>query len=282
VAAAGTLESRALVLSGGGVAGISWMLGIVEGLARGGVDLVAADQISGTSAGACVAAQIATGARAEAIERQRREENAEIVVPFAIDEFLAAIDRAREEEPTAAAARVRIARMEPLGPHISAAERRAVIAARLPRQEWPVQRLAINAVDAETGEWVWFDRDSGVSLLDAVVASTALPGIWAAAEIDGRRYVDGGIRSLSNADAAAGYDRALILAPTELSDSVRSHLATESAAIAPARVHLISLDPASVEAIGDNPLDPVHRRPALEAGLAQAADELAAARDFWA
>lgn len=39
---------------------------------------------------------------------------------------------------------------------------------------------------------------------------------------------------------------------------------------------------ASVEAIGDNPLDPVHRRPALEAGIAQAADELAAVREFWA
>ncbi|HET7444602.1 MAG TPA: hypothetical protein VFJ57_08090 [Solirubrobacterales bacterium] len=78
---------KALVLSGGGVAGISWMLGIVEGLARG-----------------------------EAIERQRRDENAEIVVPFAIDEFLAAIDRARAEEPTEAAALVRIANMEPLGP----------------------------------------------------------------------------------------------------------------------------------------------------------------------
>lgn len=46
---------KALVLSGGVAAGISWMLGIVEGLARG-----------------------------EAIELQRRPESAEIVVPFAI------------------------------------------------------------------------------------------------------------------------------------------------------------------------------------------------------
>lgn len=156
-----------------------------------------------------------------------------------------------------------------------------MIAARLPRQEWPEQRLVVNAIDAETGEWVRFDRDSGVSLLDAVTASTALPGIWAAATIAGRRYVDGGIRSLSNADAAAGYDRVVILAPTEISDSVRAHIEAESAAIAPAVVHLISLDAASVEAIGDNPLDPVHRRPALEAGIAQAADELAIVREFW-
>jgi len=46
---------------------------------------------------------------------------------------------------------------------------------------------------------------------------------------DGRRYVDGGIRSLSNADAAAGYDRVVILAPTVISDPVRAHIDAESA-----------------------------------------------------
>ncbi|SDP58248.1 NTE family protein [Pedococcus dokdonensis] len=49
---------RALVLAGGGAAGHAWELGLIAGLAEGGVDLVAADLVIGTSAGSTVAAQI--------------------------------------------------------------------------------------------------------------------------------------------------------------------------------------------------------------------------------
>jgi NTE family protein len=42
-----------------------------------------------------------------------------------------------------------------------------------------------------------------VSLVDAVLASGALPGIFALTEVDGRRYADGGVHSLYNADLAA-------------------------------------------------------------------------------
>lgn len=53
---------RALVLAGGGVSGIAWMLGLIDGLRRRDLDLAAADLIVGTSAGACVGAAVATGA----------------------------------------------------------------------------------------------------------------------------------------------------------------------------------------------------------------------------
>ena len=43
--------TRALVLGGGGPVGIGWESGLVVGLAKGGVDLAAADAIYGTSAG---------------------------------------------------------------------------------------------------------------------------------------------------------------------------------------------------------------------------------------
>ena len=42
--------TRALVLAGGGVAGIAWELGLLEGLARNGVDVTDADLVIGTSA----------------------------------------------------------------------------------------------------------------------------------------------------------------------------------------------------------------------------------------
>ena len=62
-----------------------------------------------------------------------------------------------------------------LGP--GAGQRRAMVATRLPRPEWPDRPMIVVAVDAHTGELAPFDRDSGVDLLDPVTASTALPGM---------------------------------------------------------------------------------------------------------
>lgn len=89
-----------------------------------------------------------------------------------------------------------------------------VIAARLPAADWPERDLRIPAVDAVTGEVVIFTRDSGVTLVDAVTASCAVPGIWPPASIGDHRYVDGGVRSSANADLAAGADQILLITPT--------------------------------------------------------------------
>ena len=52
---------QALVLGGGGVAGIAWMTGLLAGLAEAGEDVTGADVVIGTSAGANVAAQLGSG-----------------------------------------------------------------------------------------------------------------------------------------------------------------------------------------------------------------------------
>src|SRR3984893_1920829 len=54
-------ETHALVLGGGGVAGIAWMTGLLAGLADAGQDAVGADVGIGTSAGAHVAAPLGGG-----------------------------------------------------------------------------------------------------------------------------------------------------------------------------------------------------------------------------
>ena len=54
-------EGQALVLGGGGVAGIAWMTGVLAGLADAGQDVTGADLLVGTSAGAAVAAQVGSG-----------------------------------------------------------------------------------------------------------------------------------------------------------------------------------------------------------------------------
>ena len=55
------MQSRALVLGGGGPVGIAWESGVLAGLAECGVDLSQADFICGTSAGSFVGARLALG-----------------------------------------------------------------------------------------------------------------------------------------------------------------------------------------------------------------------------
>jgi NTE family protein len=52
-----------------------------------------------------------------------------------------------------------------------------------------------------------------VTLVDAVAASCSVPGVWPPTTIGGRRWIDGGVRSATNADLAAGYERVVVLAP---------------------------------------------------------------------
>jgi len=76
---------------------------------------------------------------------------------------------------------------------------KARIGAGLPSHEWPGQHIATVAIDTQTGEHRIFDRDSGVDLLSAVAASCAVPGVYPPVTIDGKRYMDGGVRTTTNA-----------------------------------------------------------------------------------
>jgi NTE family protein len=69
-------------------------------------------------------------------------------------------------------------------------------------------------VDTASGERKVFDGTAGVGLIDAAAASCAVPGVWPPVTIAGSRYMDGGVYSNENADLAAGFDVALIVAPT--------------------------------------------------------------------
>ena len=118
-----------------------------------------------------------------------------------------------------------------------------------------------------------FENASGVSLLDAVTASCAVPGVWPPATIDGRRYMDGGVRSGANADYAAGASRVLVIVPLggdELFPSEKPLAeAVDELRAGGAEVAIIEPDEPSRAAISTNPLDPSTRRPAAEAGRAQ-------------
>ena len=130
---------------------------------------------------------------------------------------------------------------------------------------WPEQPLAVTAVDTATGDRRVFDRTSGVDLIDAVAASSAVPGVWPPVTLGGVRYMDGGTWSATNLDLAAGFDRVLVLAP--IADPA---LADEIDGLGPAvRVETVRPDADSIAAFGADVLDPAIREPSARAGLVQ-------------
>jgi NTE family protein len=170
-------------------------------------------------------------------------------------------------------------------PTVTEAERRSVIAERLPSHAWPNGMLLIVAVDAETGETKIFDRLTGTNLIDAVSASCAVPGIWPPVTINGRRYMDGGARSSDNADLALGYARTVIVSPmgTARPDVTGETLEqqVETLRSAGGKTYLVEPDEASKRAIGLNPLAPETRTPAATAGRSQGRAVAPAIARFW-
>jgi NTE family protein len=276
------MTRRALVLGGGGITGIAWEWGVLAGLARAGVDLTSADLVVGTSAGSVVGAQVASGLDVE--ERYAAQlappdgEVAAALGPATMLRYALAMVGPRTPEKV----RARIGRMALRASTVPEAERVRVIETRLPVHEWPDRSLLITAVDAETGEFVVFDRDAGVSLVRAVAASCAVPGVWPPVTVNGRRYIDGGMRSGSNADLATGYDRVVVLSPLPRGLGPMTPVAAQVAALrVQSKVELVSPDQAALRAIGHNVLDPAKRSAAARAGIAQSTSVLDRIRSVW-
>src|ERR1700722_3697003 len=281
------MDRRALVLAGGGVTGIAWETGLIAGLAGLGIDLAAADVIIGTSAGSVVGTDIASGQELEALYQAQLappapEPAARISWDF-IGRLLWAVHTSRH--PKQARARVRRGGGGGLlaVPTMPEADRRKVIEDRLPASVWPSRALKVTAVDARTGEFAVFDSAGRASLVDAVSASCAVPGVWPPVTIGERRFMDGGMRTIANADLAASYERVVIMAPVAAGMGFMASPGRQAAALtaAGARVALVRPDRAAVRAMGRNVLDVSRRAAAARAGRAQAAAEAPAVQAVW-
>lgn len=273
--------STALVLGGGGVTGIAWELGVVAALEAGGVHVLDADLVVGTSAGATVAAQVTTTGLDELVAAQRSPDSAEIAADLDLDLlieiFTVLADPSLEPRERRASVGARALATDT----VPEAVRRAVIEARLPVHEWPDRRMVLTAVDATSGAFRTFERSGDVGLVDAVAASCAVPGIWPPVTIDGRRYIDGGVRSSTNADLAAGQDRVLVLTPMDPTVTSGLERQVERLRDGGATVLVLGADPEALARIGDNVLDPTRRGPALEEGRRQGAAAVASVAALW-
>jgi NTE family protein len=268
----------ALVLGAGGVTGIAWETGLLKGLRDAGLDLTGADLVVGTSAGSVVGAQVTTGVPLEELYRRQVEPHGAKERPPDLGKLMEFFGASPDPNGPAVArpkptremlawigAQARAASTK-----VSEAGRLQVIKARLPVHEWPDRPLVVTAIDTADGAFVTWRRSSGVPLPLAVASSCAVPWVYPPATINGHRYMDGGVRSTTNADLAAGHELVLIVAP--MAGFRRSSVDEEADELRRpgARVEVVVPDAASIEAIGPNPLDPGRRAQAAEAGLAQA------------
>ncbi len=207
-----------LVLGGGGVLGEAWMMGVLAGLEDAtGLDLRGCEYFVGTSAGSIVAAHLAAG------EKPRR--------PPERDHSSTASDEPAEQLAGAGVSAARRAgewalamasMFAPLGLGLATpggALARSLLLRRLPRPDQDLNglrqhiaglgarfdgRLRVATVDRSSGRRVVFGSPGApdATVADAVTASCCVPWLFAPVRIGHREYVDGGVWSPTNADAA--------------------------------------------------------------------------------
>jgi NTE family protein len=281
---------RALVLGAGGHAAFSWEIGLLAGLADAGVEVRSANRLVGTSAGARLAALLASGARLDELYAQQLEPGVptpELPPPVDLTAWRAAFDAAKREASGPDDALRRIGAL-PAAAIVAGADRRESIASSLPERNWPEQHVMIAVVDADSADRRAFEAKSGVALADAVAASCALPGVWPPLAIDGHRYMDGGTYSIDNCDLATGCDRVLVLTLRERVPPfgvVSLDTTVSTLRETGARVEVVCPDAAAEDvfaARGNNVLDPAVRERAARAGRAQGCKEASRVASLWA
>ncbi|WP_028643196.1 patatin-like phospholipase family protein [Nocardioides sp. URHA0020] len=275
---------RGLVLGGGGITGIAWETGLLYGLQELGVDVTTADAVVGTSAGSVVGAQITTGVTLEDLFAYQvstpRPAPLATIGPRVLAGFAWSLARARGDLETFGrlVGQWSVRRAE-AGRLPTLEERFEAIRERLPVQEWADdRRLQVTAVDATSGALRTFDGSDGVSLVEAVAASCAVPGVYPPVPIDGRPFIDGGARSGSNADLLADCDRVLAFTPV---DRAIGPMRTAGQLLGSVPHLVVAPDADSVAAIGRNVLDPAQRPASARAGRSQAAKVAPLAGEIW-
>ncbi len=279
--------------------GIGWESGIVSGLMEGGVDLSQGDLIIGTSAGSFVGANLAMGRNiAELAQNFITEQQGPVPAaqpaaqPPDLSILIGKLQEAVSGVRPAEEVRAEIGAWALTAKTIREQDFIASFGGWLSgisENAWPERPFACTAVDATDGSFVVWNQEAGIGLARAVASSCSVPGIFPPITIRGRRYIDGGMRSATNADVAKGHDAVLVIAVTVritdpiLAERFSKPLENELKILRESgtRVELIKPDATSLDAFGMNLMDRSHRPAAAKAGLSQGRADAARLRSFW-
>jgi NTE family protein len=231
-----------LVLGGGGTVGAAWLMGTLDAIAsETGWDPGSADYVVGTSAGSVIGALLAcgvppwlmvahqageslnglAGSRGEAADRVDRSGGSSYRLDrtgFGLGPGSWRLAAASLAHPTRYSPMSVVSGWLPEG--LVSTEPLKETVRRVCDDPWaPHPNYWAVAVDYDAGHRVAFGRDGAPSavLPDAVAASCAIPGFYRAVRIDGRRYVDGGVRSASNLDILRDESLDLVIALNPMS-----------------------------------------------------------------
>jgi NTE family protein len=263
--------------------GGAWSTGVLAGLTEAGIDLGSADVVIGTSAGAVFGSRLLSGIpAADLYERQLSGADA-VRLPVTARQtarFLWAALGSRD--PQRSVERLaRAALHAPTGPESDVFDTVGTLLGDV--HDWPERELRITAIDAQTGQLEVFDAHSGVTLLEAVAASCAVPVVWPPVTVAGRRWMDGGSRSTANLQLARGYRRVLAVVPIPQAVGPHPSASQQATELSDngARVILLSPDRAARRVMGRNMTDDTRRPAAARAGHAQAGALAPSVADVW-
>jgi len=223
--------SIGLVLGAGGVTGGAYIAGALAALENDlGFDARSADVIVGTSAGALIGALLRSGIPAGDIAAwtigARLSDEARAVLGEVERPTFDPVDLRRFLRPprvphprsmwSALRHPVRFDPMRALLTHLADGSRVLLPQVAFLGDAWPEKPFYCCAVRRSVGTRVVFGRDEPSAPLAAVVAaSCAVPGYFAPVVVEGHRYLDGGVKSSTNADVLhdSGLDLVIVVAP---------------------------------------------------------------------
>jgi NTE family protein len=280
--------------------GEAWESGVIAGLREKGIDLAHADLIIGTSAGAIVGARLANRmspsdfinaalAPSEGPPPGQPSGQKSSSPPPDLSFLSSKLHEKAAGTRPQQQIRAEIGEWaQKAHPVVSESQFLASYRRRFPEKEWPGRGYECISVDAGDGSLQRWNHSSSVPLAVAVASSCALPGVFAPVAINGHRYMDGGVRSVTNADLARGCKTALVFAPTvgvddPLAKSFTSPLNGELTTLRDSgcKVELIAPDAASISAFGATLGDESHRAPAFNAGHLEGRNRAAEIIKLW-
>jgi NTE family protein len=298
-----------LVLGAGGSIGHAFHAGVLAALAETGWDPRTAEVIVGTSAGSVVAAYLRAGLSAPdlaaaSLRRPLSAAGARLLARAGRGSALETPGIQHADIPGGPAAAELLLR--PWGVRLGTLAAALMPAGKVSTEPimaqaraiygdaWPQAPTWICAARLDDGRLVAFGRPDAppATMAEAVAASCAIPAYFQPVLIGGRRYVDGGSHSVTNADLVAGLGLDLVIVSCPMGGTrdavamgwdlpvrgaVRARLAAEVGSVRRAGTPVLTLQPTREvrAAMGSNPMD-AGRGPAVtEAARRATADRLA-------